>query len=115
MRIDNDFLTLMGLVADNRDFERSIENLPPIITLDRKERIESGMKERIERNAKIDALVAKINAADDADAAIEKQTAALTEASKKTNDALAKVLKTMEAMVEAKDAAPAPNADGEGR
>lgn len=49
-------------------------------------------------------MVAKINAADDADAAIEKQTADLTEAAKKTNDALAKLLKTMVAMVEAKDA-----------
>ncbi|MEK7454713.1 MAG: hypothetical protein AABZ76_07295 [Pseudomonadota bacterium] len=109
MRIDNDFLTLLDLTVK---LAMAKANAPTVAY----ESVMASVRLNIENlTLKRDALVAKINAADDADAAIEKQTAALTEASKKTNDALAKVLKTMEAMVEAKDAAPAPNADGEGR
>jgi hypothetical protein len=119
MRIDNDFLTLLDLTLRLHHLDRiedelagyDIEGVMPLM-------VKIG-----ELCGKRKDLVAKINAADDADAAVAKQTADLTDATQKTNDALAKVLKTIAALNEkpiihegrtieiagqAKDAAPAP-------
>ncbi|KQN09978.1 hypothetical protein ASE85_03340 [Sphingobium sp. Leaf26] len=97
MRIDNDFLTLMHWVIRIELLEQKIagaDTLGDLRQLDR---------ELHNRVAERDALVAKINAADDADAAVEKQTVALVKSTKKTNDTLAKVLEAMDAI----DPAPA--------
>ena len=118
MKIDNDFLTLLDLTV-------RIERVHQMTMVGRPVAEQMRLSEEIDRmNKDRDALVAKINAADDADAAVAKQTADLTDATQKTNDALAEVLKTIAALNEkpiihegrtieiagqAKDAAPAPS------
>lgn len=59
-----DLLTLMGLIADKRAFEREVENGAQINA--------RGAEARNERNVKIDALVAKIIGPDEGVADVEK-------------------------------------------
>lgn len=148
MRIDNDFLTLLDLTIK---LAMAKANVPAVAYPAERERDRLNIENL---TLKRDALVAKLNAADDArrkedlnrvaamfkladwhdrkrtvrspdvDAAVAKQTADLTDATQKTNDALAEVLKTIAALNEkpiihegrtieiagqAKDAAPAPS------
>jgi hypothetical protein len=148
MKIDNDFLTLLDLTIK---LAMAKANRPVVAYPAERERDRVNIENM---TLKRDALVAKINAADDArrkedlnrvaamfkladwhdrkrtvrspdvDAAVAKQTADLTDATQKTNDALAEVLKTIAALNEkpiihegrtieiagqAKDAAPAPS------